>query len=86
VARWRCGRQQLSPLSPQEQLEVARQAWLANPTAATSGAYLSLARSLYGSTSAYGSIFHNVYDTDAGIVGAPDYNTRMEQIQSKRAR
>jgi hypothetical protein len=72
----------LSPLSPAEQLEAARQAWLANPTAANSSAYLDIARQLYGSSSAYGSIFHQVYDTNAGIVGAPDYNTRMEQIQS----
>jgi hypothetical protein len=71
-----------SPLSPAEQLEAARQAWMAHPTAATSSTYIGLARQMYGSSSGYVDIFKNVYDTDAGLIGASDYNSRMEQIQT----
>jgi hypothetical protein len=76
------GNSSLSPLSPMEQLEAARQAWMTNPSASTGQAYLQVARQLYGSSSSYQDIFHQVYDTAAGIVGAPDYNARMEQIQT----
>jgi hypothetical protein len=39
-----------SPLSPAERLEALKQAWMANPTAATSSAYIAYAQQVYGST------------------------------------
>ena len=49
-----------------------------------SNTYLSLARSVYGSSSDYINIFQSVVDQLAKISGTADYNTRMLDIQNQQ--
>jgi hypothetical protein len=72
----------LSPLSPAEQLEAARQAWLANPTAATPRPISASRASSTAPRRRTARSSTRSTTPNAGIVGRPDYNTRMEQIQT----
>jgi hypothetical protein len=84
LASWLAGAlgSSLSTASPLERLEALRQAYMQDSTAASSNAYLSFAQQLYGSGSQYNDIFQSVYNRNAGLVGAPDYNARMVELQS----